>query len=182
MRVLLCSSALAIACSGAFAQDMGLEIRGGPAIHGLEMSSASLLNPLSTGRVEDFAVELIYAPPMDLTLLGSPRLAVGGTFNLRGYENMVHANLNWHVPLFNSPVFVEGGLGGAYVTGYLHNPPPGYRRLGCHTMFYFQAAVGVELPAAWTATLAGEHSSHAWLCGVDNESLNSINLKIGHKF
>ena len=182
MRVILFSLALVLGCTGAIAQNMGLELRGGPALHGLEFTSASILNPLSTGRIEDISVELIYTPPLDLTFLGSPRLAIGGTANLRGFENMIHANLNWHTPLFDTPFYVEGGLGGAYVTGYLHNPPPGYRMLGCHTMFYFQAAVGAELPGDWTATLAAEHSSHAWLCGVDNESLNSMAIKVGHKF
>ena len=102
--------------------------------------------------------------------------------NTRGFENMVHANLSWRASIFDWPVYVEGGLGGAYVTGYLHNPPPGFRRLGCHTMFYFEAGIGAELPGDWTATLAVEHSSHAWLCGVDNEALNSLALQIGHKF
>ena len=174
----LCALALFPAVAGA--EELGLELRAGPALHGLEIED--LLNPLKSGRIEDIAVELIYTPPVDLSLLGSPRLAIGGTFSTRGLENMVHANLNWHARVFDTPVFVEGGLGGAYVTGYLHNPPPGFRRLGCHTMFYFQASVGVELPADWTATLASEHSSHAWKCGPDNEALNSIALKLGHKF
>ena len=94
---------------------------------------------------------------------------------------MVHANLNWHVPVFSTPVYLEAGLGGALVSGYLHNPPAGHRQLGCNTMFYFQAGVGAEL-GDWTATLAAEHSSHAWLCSKDNDGLNSVALKLGHKF
>ena len=182
MRSSLSFLLLALLCSGATAQQLGLELRAGAAIHGLEFNSASLLNPFSTGRVEDLAFELIYTPPLDLALVGSPRLAFGGTLSSRGFENMVHANLNWHAQLFNTPLYLEGGLGGAYVTGYLHNPPPGFRPLGCHTMFYFQGAIGADLPGDWTTTIALEHSSHAWLCGADNEGLNSLDLKIGHKF
>jgi lipid A 3-O-deacylase len=182
MRSLLACLALGWTCTSAHAQDAGLEVRVGPALHGLEFNLPSLVNPFHTGRIEDVAVELIYTPPADLSFLGSPRLALGGTFSLRGLEHMVHANLNWHVPVLDTAVYLEGGLGAAYVTGYLHNPPAGYRRLGCHQMFYFQTAVGVELPQNWTATLAWEHSSHAWLCGPDNESLNSLSLKVGHKF
>lgn len=178
--VLFLACALALVPTVAFPQDLGLELRAGPALHSLEVTD--MLDPFNSGRVEDIAVELIYTPPLDLSLLGSPRLAVGGTFSPRGLEQMVHANFNWHVPVFDTPLYLEAGLGGAYVTGYLHNPPPGFRKLGCHTMFYFQGAVGVELPSDWTATLASEHSSHAWKCGSDNQGLNSIALKVGHKF
>jgi lipid A 3-O-deacylase len=180
LRFLLYSCVVALVSTAAAAQDLGLELRAGPALHSLEI--ADMLNPLKSGRIEDIAVELIYTPPVDLSLLGSPRLAIGGTFSTRGLEHMVRANLNWHLPVFDTPVYLEAGLGGAYVTGYLHNPPPGFRRLGCHTMFYFQGAVGVELPSDWTATLAGEHSSHAWTCGPDNQSLNSLALMVGRKF
>jgi lipid A 3-O-deacylase len=180
MRFLLYSSVIALVSTAAAAQDLGLELRLGPALHSLEI--ADMLDPLKSGRIEDIVVEVIYTPTLDLSLVGSPRLAFGGTFSSRGLEHMVHANLNWHLPVFETPLYVEAGLGGAYVTGYLHDPPPGFRRLGCHTMFYFQGAVGVELPSDWTATLAAEHSSHAWTCGPDNQSLNSLALKVGHKF
>jgi lipid A 3-O-deacylase len=182
MRSILHLLLLVVGCAPSQAQDLGVELRAGPALHSLEFNLPSLVNPFHTGRVEDIAVELIYTPSVDLSLLGSPRLALGGTFSLRGMEHMVHANLNWHVPVFNTAVYLEGGLGASYVTGYLHSPPAGYRRLGCHPMFYFQTAAGVDLPEGWTATLAWEHSSHAWLCGPDNESLNSLSLKVGHRF
>lgn len=176
-------AAVALGPTGpALAQNLGLEVRAGPGIHGLELASRDLLDPLYHGRLSDLSVELIYTPPVDLSLLGSPRLAVGGTFDFSGHEQMAHANLNWHVPVFATPFYLEAGLGAAVMVGYLHSPPPGYRALGCNTGFYFQAAAGVELPADFTATLAVEHTSHAWLCGADNDGVNSLGLKLGHKF
>jgi hypothetical protein len=174
--------ALILLSSGTIAEDTRWELRAGPAFHGLDANNNSFLHPFTTGRLEDLSVELLWQPPIDLSLIGSPRLQVGGTFNVRGMEQMAHLNLVWHVPVFTLPVYVEGGLGAAYVTGYLHNPPPGYRALGCNAMFYFQAAIGAELPADFTATLMAEHSSHAWLCGADNLGLNSLSLQLGHKF
>lgn len=181
MRILI-ACALALLSSATVAQDMGLELRVGPAFHGLDANDESFLHPFADGRLEDLSVELLWQPPIELSLLGSPRLQVGGTFNFRGLEQMAHLNLVWHIPLFALPIYLEGGLGGAYVTGYLHDPPPGYRALGCNAMFYFQAAIGAELPADYTATLMAEHSSHAWLCGADNLGLNSLSLQLGHKF
>jgi len=166
----------------AIAQDVGLEVRAGPGFHGLEVASRDLLNPLYHGRLTDLSIELLFTPPVDLSIIGSPRLAVGGTFDFSGHEQMLHANLNWHVPVFDTPVYVEAGLGGAVMTGYLHNPPPGYRAIGCNAGFYFQAGIGAELPADFTVTVAAEHTSHAWLCGPDNDGVNSLGLKIGHKF
>jgi lipid A 3-O-deacylase len=183
MRISLAATAMLLMTSTVLAQDSAFELRAGPAFHGLQLTAKGIFDPFAHGgSIEDLSVELIYTPPVDLSLLASPRLALGGTFNFRGMENMVHANANWHVPVFSTPVYVEAGLGVAYVTGYLHNAPPPYHSLGCHTMFYFQAGIGAELPGGWTATLSEEHSSHDWLCGPDNDGLNSISLKAGHKF
>ena len=182
MRTIGIAGALALMASAVVARETGLELRAGPALHGLEANDRSYLHPFDDGRLEDMTVELIWQPPMDLGLIGSPRLQTSGTFSFTGIEQMIHLNFLWHVPVFTLPVYVEGGLGGAYVVGYLHNPPPGYRALGCNTMFYFEAAVGAELPGNYTATLMAEHSSHAWLCGPDNGGLNGLSLQLGHEF
>ncbi|WP_143145781.1 acyloxyacyl hydrolase [Devosia enhydra] len=168
-----------------FGQDFGLsEIRVGPMFHGLEATSESLLNPFETGQLEDVSFEILWrTPDIDaLYWLGSPRPAVGGTLNLKGREQMVHAGLNWHLPIFDTPFWVEGGLGLAAISGYTHDAPPGYRNLGCHVTGYFQGSIGADIGDDWTAMLTVEHSSHAWLCNPENSGLNSLGVRIGYKF
>lgn len=152
-------------------------------LHGLEADSR-LGGTIMQHRIEDVSVELIYSPPANDVLfwLGSPRPVIGGNFNLLGFESNLHVNLNWHVPVFDTPVWVEVGLGGSYITGYLEDPPLGYRTLGCHTTFFTQANVGVDIAENWTASVSWEHSSHWWLCGLNNDGVNSLGLKIGYKF
>lgn len=182
---LLIAGLSALAGTQAVAQEFltgSFELRAGPAFHGLEFNH-KLFDPFAYGTLEDVSVELIYTPPVNpLILLGSPNFAIGGTFNTRGLEQMVHANLNWHAPLLGSPIYLEGGLGVAAVSGYLHDAPAGYRNLGCNVMGYFQAGIGADLGDQWTATLSVEHESHMWVCGSDNDGLNSLSLKLGYKF
>lgn len=182
---LIIAGLAALAATPVVAQEFltgSFELRGGPAFHGLEFNH-KLFDPFTYGQLEDVSVELIYTPPVNpLVLLGSPRFAVGGTFNTRGLEQMVHANLNWHTSVLGSPIYLEGGLGVAGVTGYLHDAPDGYRNLGCNVMGYFQAGIGADLGDHWTATLGVEHESHMWVCGSDNDGLNSLSLKVGYKF
>lgn len=188
--VVLFSLAVPAQAQDTGAQDIGawlasgsFELRGGPMLHGLEADSR-LISTIEQHRIEDVSVELIYSPPTNEVLywLGSPRAVIGGNFNLLGYENNLHLNLNWHLPVFTTPVWVEGGLGGSYLTGYLENPPPGYRALGCHTTFFLQASVGADIGDNWTAAVSWEHSSHWWMCGQTNQGLNSLGIKIGYKF
>src|SRR5215217_4712676 len=99
---LLIAGLAALAGTPVVAQEFPLgsfELRAGPAFHGLEFNH-KLFDPFAYGSLEDVGVELMYTPPVNpLMLLGSPRYVVGGTFNFRGLEQMVHANLNWHAPV-----------------------------------------------------------------------------------
>jgi len=187
VSILATVSVVALGAGPAWAQQdfFGLsEVRLGPMFHGLEANSTSLLDPFGTGQLEDVSFELLWRTP-DLDAfywLGSPRPAVGGTINFGGREQMIHAGLNWHLPIFQTPFFLEGGLGLAAITGYTHDAPPGFRNLGCHTTGYFQGSIGANIGENWTAMLTVEHSSHAWICDPENSGLNAMGVRIGYKF
>lgn len=178
-------AALALIPTGALAQDFGIdELRAGAMIHGVELGGGPLFSSIHLDRFEDVNFEVLFrSPQIDaFEWLGSPRPAIGGTFSTKGLENMVHANLNWHVPLGDTPFFVEGGFGLAAVSGYDHNAPSGYRNLGCNVMAYFQGNVGMDLGQNWDVMATFEHSSHGWTCGTDNDGLNGLGIRVGYKF
>lgn len=181
--------AFAVALAGlptaALAQDFGVdEVRAGAMLHGVELGGGPLFSSIHFDRLEDVNFEVLFrSPQIDaFEWLGSPRPAIGGTINTKGLENMVHANLNWHVPLGDTPFFVEGGLGLSLASGYDSGAPSGYRDLGCNVLAYMQGSVGMDLGQNWDVMATFEHSSHGWICGTNNDGLNGLGLRVGYKF
>ena len=168
------------------AQDFGLsEIRGGAMIHGVELSGhPNFFDSIHLNQFEDVNFEALFRSPQlgAFQWLGSPRPAVGFTISTQGYESFVHGGLNWHWQFGQSPFFAELGLGLTVHDGYLSNAPQGYRDLGCRVLSYQQADLGVDLNDHWTAMLTMEHSSHAALCGADNQGINELGVRMGYKF
>jgi lipid A 3-O-deacylase len=125
---------------------------------------------------------LFHSPDMDaFRWLGSPRPEIGVTLNTRGLESLVHLGLTWQLPIFETPFYLEGSLGGAIHNGELSNAPAPYRNMGCRVNFYERFGVGANVSENLTATLTYEHTSNADLC-ESNAGLSNFGIRLGWKF
>jgi lipid A 3-O-deacylase len=179
----------------AVAQDIGLtapgfglsEIRGGAALTGLELISHTYIVPepssFGNARFDGAQFDLLFkSPDIDVfKWLGSPRPSIGGLVSLSGHESFVHAGLDWHVPLGSSKFYVEGGIGVGFHNGYLEGAPPGYRNLGCGTLFHWDYGVGMNLTDQITLTAEWQHMSNVNQCTY-NDGLNDFGIVVGWKF
>ena len=133
--------------------------------------------------LEDLSFDVLFTTPdMDaFRWLGSPRPEVGATINMLGYDSLYHFGLTWQLPVFDTPIYLEGTFGGAVNDGYLSNPPPGYREFGCRVNFYQRFGIGANLSENLTATVTYEHTSNAGLC-EHNAGLSNVGVRFGWKF
>lgn len=140
-------------------------------------------NNFDFSYLEDVSFSALFASP-DLDAfrwIGSPRPEIGATLSLAGRENLVHANLNWQFGIFDSPLYLELGLGGALTDGQLTGAVAPARNFGCALNFYESAGIGAHLSENITATLRYEHISNLGLC-TPNQGLSNIGLMVGFKF
>jgi hypothetical protein len=162
------------------------ELRGGIMAHSVdEVGPVNIFGVGSFGRIEDFNVELLFSPPdADFwRVIGNPRPHIGATLNFGGLESMAYAGLTWHVPLFDTPVFIEGGLGAAISNGALTGAVAPARNLGCPVMFHEQASLGYQITNNASVMLTFEHASHAGLCGsANNRGLTNLGVRLGWTF
>jgi lipid A 3-O-deacylase len=167
------------------AEDLGLELRGGLAISGIELSSTLFAPDVDTfdrNNLDTLQLDALYTLSSGtLDVIGSPRLEVGTLINLRGRESLIHAGLNWHLPVGDSPLFLEVGVGGAVHNGSAEPAPP-FRGLGCPFAFHYSYGAGFNLPNNWTVVAEFQHASHAGLCGPNNQGLNNFGVVAGRKF
>ncbi len=163
------------------------EVRGGLALSDLELIPRVWILPdpdsFYSARFDTAQVDLLFKLPDAemLRWLGSPRLDIGGLVSLDGYEDTLHAGLNWHLPLGQSPFFWEAGLGFGVHTGYNIDAPPGFRDLGCTTLFHYDYGMGVNINEHLTAMLQFQHMSSADLC-APNQGINNVGFMLGYKF
>ena len=187
---LVCVAIAALLCGWtgfAAAQESQWEVRGGAAISGIELSTTFTpkLSTFNAGNLDMLQLDVLYAPPdMEfLEWLGSPRFEVGGLLNLRGRESLVHGGLTWHWGLFDTPVFVELGVGAAVHNGSVTAAPP-LRNLGCNFAFHYTYSVGTDIGKDWTLVAKFQHISHGGVCGPSavNDGINNFGVVVGHKF
>ena len=187
--------AVALFCAPVLAADelpLGLsEVRGGYSYTGVELWT--VFRPYK-GK-EQFAawdtahVELVFTPPDDtlLAYLGNPRVVLGGHLSTIGRASLVYTGLNWHANIMQSPLFLEGTLGGALTDSTLAHAKPPNRNVGCPALLYFSAAAGFELGDNWSIMGEAYHASHSNLCNffvpdAKNDGLNGVGIKVGYRF
>ena len=187
--VLVGSAALLASFSPAWAQDavaqFGIsELRAGVMFHdvygGFLPFDTSAYN---FGNLEDVSFDVLFtSPDIDaFRWIGAPRPNLGATLNLAGKESLAHLGLTWQLPLFDTPLYLEGTLGAAIHNGALTGATPPMRNLGCRVNFYESVGVGANLGDNFTATLLYEHTSNADLCDA-NAGLSNFGLKVGYRF
>lgn len=134
-------------------------------------------------QLEDVSFDVLFvSPDMDVfRWIGAPRPELGATINLDGQESLAHLGLTWQLPIFDTPIYLEGTFGAAAHTGYNLNAPPGFKNFGCSINFYERYGIGARLGDHATATLTYEHSSNNGWCAA-NDGLSNFGLRVGWKF
>ena len=131
----------------------------------------------------DLSFDVLFnSPDMDaFRWLGSPRPEIGLTLNTKGRESLLHFGLTWQLPIFDTPLYLEGTFGGAAHNGHLTGASLPDRNLGCRVNFYERFGVGANLSDNLTATVTYEHTSNAGLCS-ENAGLSNFGVRLGYKF
>lgn len=134
-------------------------------------------------RFEDIKFAALFASPdiEAFTWIGSPRIEVGATLNLEGRENLIHANLNWQIGLFDTPFYLELGFGAALTDGALDGATRPARNMGCPLNFYDAFGIGAHVNETTTVTLRYEHISNLEICSP-NDGLSNLGVMVGVKF
>ncbi len=133
--------------------------------------------------IEDINVELLFTSPNNdfFRFIGSPRPNLGGTFSLAGKESMVHAALTWQLPIFDTPIFIEGSFGIAAHNGALNGATTPNKNLGCRVNFYESASIGYNIDKNLSAMITYEHTSNLDLCS-QNDGLSNLGIRFGYSF
>lgn len=179
-----------LGAEAAQAQDYGSafgvdELRSGLFFHSVDRAPpGSFLGFLDTTRLQDANVELLFTP-FDLgnfNWIGDIRPHVGATINFGGLESQVYAGLSWTWYIFDGPVFIEGTFGVALHNGAATGAVYPARNLGCSAMFRESASIGFDITEQASIMATVEHSSHAGLCGPQNEGITNLGVRLGWKF
>jgi len=155
-------------------------------LHAHDVHHAALpfsVNQWRLNQIEDISFDLLFTSP-DLDVfrwMGSPRPEVGATLNLGGKDSMAHLGLTWQLPIFETPVYLEGTFGAAIHDGALTGAAPGRKNFGCQVNFYERFGVGMHVSDNVTATLTYEHTSNNGWCQA-NDGLSNFGLRLGWKF
>jgi len=171
------------------ARGLGIsELRAGIMLHDIETSPFRPLfvefESVDLGKWQNLNVELLFDLPQSDALywVGSPRLGLAGSLNFVGKESYARLSAVWHVPVFETGIFVEPMLGGTVHNGYLDNAPADRRNLGCRFLFQYGMNLGYEVTEKLSAMFTVEHSSHLWLCGEQtNDGVNRAGFRLGWK-
>lgn len=166
----------------AFAQDFGVsELRGGIYAHSWDEPGPNGQFPDLT-HIDDLNLEVLFDPlPTPSWLPGLVRPNLGATIDFGGMESMAYAGLSWKLPIWDSPFFFEGGLGGSVNNGAHDGATFPDRDLGCNLLFHEQATLGYDLTQNVDVMLTLEHASSANICSP-NRGLSNVGFRVGWKF
>lgn len=162
-------------------QNLVDEVKGGVLVHDIGF----LGHHHETGA--DLNLEVLFASPGFLKVIGAPRPMIGGDINTDGDTSNGYFGLTWTATLvptvfgWDRGLFVDGGLGGAVHDGYLDHAPPNRKKLGSRILFHLSAELGVQLTARTSVSLFMDHMSNANFAR-HNGGITSAGLRFGWKF
>jgi len=140
---------------------------------------------IETGQ--DVNLEVLFASPEFLRVIGSPRPDLGADINDAGNTSDGYFGLTWTVkPLQllyggDPRVFLDGSLGGAYQDGYIDSGPPGRKLLGSPVLFHLSAELGYQLTPIVSISAYLGHMSNADTFR-HNAGITSAGARLGFKF
>ena len=138
----------------------------------------------------DVNLEMLFASPDFLRVIGSPRPHIGADVNTAGNTSVGYFGLTWGVTLVDGvfgpgdAVFVNGSLGGAIhdgspLTGAIQ--PPGRKLLGSRILFRESAELGYQINPTVSISAILDHISNANLA-PRNAGITSAGARLGFKF
>ena len=161
------------------------EFRVGASFEGVDLDPAFYYLPtvVPLDRLHKLSFEVLFRTPyLDVfQWIGSPKPTIGGALSLTGDTSWIFAGLTWQVPVFETPLFLEGTVGATLHNGALHDAPEGERVYGCRALLYVRGGVGVNLGEDWTASAYLEHGSHGRTCGYDKDGFHSVGVQVRPK-
>ena len=173
--VLFALMAGAFAADAAWAQERGLEFRGGLLAHDVPGLWAGFR--LESGV--DINAEFLFGTGLPI-LGGRVRPAIGASVNTEGYTSRGYADLRWEIE-GPSGIFFGLGLGAAVHNGLLDPTDPDRKALGSRILFHIPIEIGLRLDARQSISVYFEHMSNGFL--VDsNEGLDAIGVRYGYRF
>ena len=138
----------------------------------------------------DLNLELLFASPDMLSIIGSPRPHIGADINTAGNTSDGHIGLTWGWTLLPSlfgggAVFANGSLGGAVHDGFTGTKtsvaPPGRKLLGSQVLFRESAELGYQITPIVSISAILDHISNANLA-PRNAGITSAGARLGYKF
>jgi lipid A 3-O-deacylase len=136
---------------------------------------------------QDVNLEVLFASPAFLSIIGSPRPDIGADINDAGNTSDGYFGLTWTVkPLQvlyggDPRVFLDGSLGAAYQDGYIDHAPPGRKTLGSPVLFHLSAEFGYQLTPVVSISAYLGHISNANIAR-HNAGITSAGARLGFKF
>lgn len=113
-----------------------------------------------------------------LDVLLTPRPHLGFSVSTEDGTDQVYGGFTWNVPL-PWVFFLEASFGGTFHDGPLENSD---LALGCRVLFRESLSLGVDVGEHWRVLGGVDHSSHANLCGDENDGLTHYGGRIGYRF
>lgn len=135
----------------------------------------------------DVNLELLFASPDLLRLIGSPRPHIGASINTSGNTSNGYFGLTWGIMLIQSlfnpgdGIYANGSLGGAIHDGHVDTAPPDRKRLGSRVLFRESAELGYQFNPTISVSAILDHISNANL-GNHNAGITSAGARLGIKF
>ena len=135
----------------------------------------------------DVNLEMLFASPDLLAVIGSPRPHIGADINTSGETSDGYLGLTWGISviqnLFSAGdyVFAQGSLGGAYQDGYTGTAPRGRKDLGSPVLFRESAEIGYQITPTISISAILDHISNANLAN-HNAGITSAGGRVGFKF
>ena len=128
----------------------------------------------------DVNVELLFASPSLLRLLGSPRPQLGIVINSKDDTNQLYAGLAW---TFDIPSlgFIEATVGGTRHDGNTKFREVNRNNYGCKLLFRESVSLGVRLDSHQSVSIMLSHISNSGLC-EHNDGLDNLGIRYGYRF
>jgi lipid A 3-O-deacylase len=138
----------------------------------------------------DLNLEILFAPPDLLSIIGSPRPHIGADINTAGNTTDGYIGLTWGWTLLPSlfgggALFANGSLGGAVHDGFTGTKtsvaPPGRKLLGSAVLFRESAELGYQVTPIVSISAILDHISNANLA-PRNAGITSAGARLGFRF
>ena len=134
----------------------------------------------------DINLEVLFASPEALRIIGSPRPHIGGDINTDGHTSDGYFGLTWGIGLpslfgWGQGLFINGSLGGSINNGRINSGPPTEKLLGSSILFRESAELGYQFTPIVNASAILSHISNANL-GKHNQGITSAGGRLGFRF